>query len=103
MYYCMANTPIGLYEYPTGINCDHRVNQIESKYDICVFAKQLLYFISISSFPIFLKIPDIEKHLVTKLYNSDDDSESSTVKPYHTKEVQSHIKYKMKLPKKIKR
>ena len=101
MLYCTKNTQIGLHNYPTEKNCDHRVKQIESKYDICVIAK-LLYHISVSKFPIFLKIPGIKRHLVSSLYNSYNDSESSTAKPYYTKKVQNHIKYKIKLPEKLK-
>ena len=101
MYYCRTNTPIGLHYYPTEKNCNHRVNQVESKYGIYVIAK-LLCHISVSRFPIFLKIPGIERHLVTNLYNKDNDSESSTPKPYYTKRVQNHVKYKIKLPEKLK-
>ena len=86
---------------PNEKNYDHRVNHVASKYGICVIEK-LLYHISVSRFPIFLKIPDIERHLVTNLYNSYNDSKSSTAKPYYTKRVQNHIKFKIKLPEKLK-
>ena len=61
----------------------------------------MLCHTSFSRFPIFPKIPCIERNLVTNLYNSYNDSESSTVKPKNTKKAQNHIKYKIKFPEKF--